>query len=144
MSSTWDPTIDPTYGIANGITAGLALSGELFVLITYFRYKKFLDSPQMRLVLSLICTDMLETTTNFGFYFTGSNQTTCIINGFLREFGIVSSVFWVLGISHYARWFVTGDIYQEPRYRNYLIMSLSAGIIRYYVLVYCLFSLKSI
>src|SRR5690242_7834611 len=116
--STWNPVMNPTYGVVNLITATFAFSGELFVIITYYRYRKHLESPQMNLVLGLIFTDLIETISNFGFYFTGGSQFTCVANGFVREYGLISSVFWVLSISHYAKWFVTGDITREPTFRS--------------------------
>ena len=58
-----------------GVTALCSFMAEVFVLVTYALNKKYLKGTHMKLVIYLILADLLESISNFGFFFTGNNDT---------------------------------------------------------------------
>jgi hypothetical protein len=92
-----------------GVTATCSFLAECFVLYTYYRHKDIFKAPHMKLVMNLIIADLVETFSNFGFFFTSNEEFTCVANGFLRLYGLIASVIWVAIISDYSVYLVRRD-----------------------------------
>lgn len=79
--------------LTTGIVSVPSLLGELFVIISYYKVAE-LQNFRMKLVLSMIYADLIGTLSCFLVYFVTSANSICIIDGFMKQFGYVSAVFW--------------------------------------------------
>jgi len=85
----------------NGITTGLSLIGELFMIISYFLIPS-IRRFSMKLVVSLTFSDLAYSISNILTYF-NANETICVIEGALRTGSILLGLGWsiiIMNISY--------------------------------------------
>ena len=76
----------------NGITTGLSLIGELFMIISYFLIPS-IRRFSMKLVISLTFSDLGYAIANILTYF-NDNETVCVIEGSFRTSSILLGLGW--------------------------------------------------
>jgi 7 transmembrane receptor (Secretin family). len=92
---------NPNIEITNYVVSGISFLGEILVLITYCIVSE-VRNLRSKLIVGLILSDIVATLANL----TGSeisDEGSCIINGFLRQYGFTSSIVWVSIISYASR-----------------------------------------
>jgi len=85
--------------IANIITTGLSILGELFMIISYLKFSHK-ATYAMKLVNALVVSDLLYSSANILSIFPQDLPSICVTEGFLRQVGADSAAFWVVVISY--------------------------------------------
>ena len=109
---------------SNYIVSGLSLFGGIYVIASFI-IKKKTKSFMCRLILGLCLSDFTYTICNFISNLTEIHSTLCKIEGFFREFAIISSITWAVIISRALNLKSIQNTGNTPKlFRNYTIISL--------------------
>ena len=84
--------------LMNGIATALSILGELFMIVSYFSIPS-LRTFSMKLIVSLAVADFFYSISNI-FSFFNDNQLVCITEGFVRQTATISTIVWVVLITH--------------------------------------------
>lgn len=95
---TTPPPYAPDIAWVNGIATLLSLCGELFMLISYY-FLPSIRTYSMKLIICLVTGDFFYSVANLLTYI-NSDFGICRLEGFLRQSSIMSTLFWVVVITH--------------------------------------------
>jgi hypothetical protein len=89
-----DDTQHLAVSIANGIPTVLSLLGEVYMIKSYFSFKPEQRTFSMKLVNTLVISNLFYSISNLLTYIDGSS-TACFIEGFVRVLTSFFSIVWV-------------------------------------------------
>jgi len=112
----------------NGITTGLSLLGELFMIISFLAVPT-IRRFSMKLVLSLTVTDLAYSIANVLTYF-NHNESICIIEGIIRTWAVGNGVGWTLGIMIVSyQQVMSPDPNIDSKYKKYCVTISTIAVI---------------